>query len=219
METNVSAKIKVGIADDQLLFLKSLSTLINTFSKFEVVLNAINGVQLLAELNSSVVLPDILLIDVNMPEMNGADSVTIITEKYPLIKSAALSIKDDDNSILSMIKGGCCAYLLKDMNPEELERALHEINDKGYYNADTTNLRYRRLILKSNQAPSVKMNEKEKQFLQLACSDLTYKQIASKMFLSEKTIDGYRASLFEKLNVKSRVGLALEAVRQNLFTF
>jgi DNA-binding NarL/FixJ family response regulator len=219
MGTNVSAKIKVGIADDQLLFLKSLSTLINTFSKFEVVLNAINGVQLLAELNSSVVLPDILLIDVNMPEMNGADSVTIITEKYPLIKSAALSIKDDDNSILSMIKGGCCAYLLKDMNPEELERALHEINDKGYYNADTTNLRYRRLILKSNQAPSVKMNEKEKQFLQLACSDLTYKQIASKMFLSEKTIDGYRASLFEKLNVKSRVGMALEAVRQNLFTF
>ena len=219
METNVSTKIKVGIADDQLLFLKSLSSLINTFSKFEVVLNAINGVQLLAELNSSVILPDILLIDVNMPEMNGAESVAIITEKYPLIKSAALSIKDDDDSVLKMIKGGCCAYLLKDMNPEELERALHEINDKGYYNADTTNLRYRRLILRSGQAPSIKMNEKEKQFLQLACSDLTYRQIASKMFLSEKTIDGYRASLFEKLNVKSRVGMALEAVRQNLFTF
>jgi len=151
--------------------------------------------------------------------MNGAEVATLISRKYPTVKLVALSIKDDDDSVLKMIQSGCCAYLLKDMDPEELNTALIEITENGYYNADTTNLQFRRLILRAGQSSAVIMNEKEKQFLKLACSDLTYKQIASKMFLSEKTIDGYRANLFEKFNVKSRVGLALEAVRQNLFFF
>ena len=123
-------------------------------------------------------------------------------------------MNDSDKAIIAMIKAGCCAYLLKDTHPTELEKALHEIHLKGFYNSDTHNINFRRLLQVENEAPVI--TEKEKIFLQYACSDMTYKQIAFEMKLSERTIDGYRMTLFQKLNVQSRVGLALEAIRRDL---
>ena len=117
-------------------------------------------------------------------------------------------------TIISMIKAGCCAYLLKDIHPEDLNKALHEIYYKGYYNADAVNINYRRLL--QHQEKEVQLTDKEKEFLQLACSDATYKQIAATMHLSERTVDGYRENLFRKLNVQSRTGMALEAIRRNI---
>jgi DNA-binding NarL/FixJ family response regulator len=140
----------------------------------------------------------------------------MLSKKYPLIKLVALSMKDDDITIISMLRAGCCAYLLKDIHPDELEKALEEIDEKGYYNADQANINFRRLILAGKKEEANRLTEKEKIFLQYACSDLTYKQIASKMNLAERTIDGYRESIFEKLNVQSRVGMAMEAIRRKL---
>lgn len=209
-------KIKVGVTDDQQLFLKSLCTLINTFPSFEVVVDALNGEDLLQKLATLKVLPDIILLDVNMPVMEGPEAAQRVAEKYPLIRTAALSVKDDDMTVISMIKGGCCAYLLKDIHPNELEKALLEIQEKGFYNGDAFNINYRRLIVAQQQVKTgPNITDKEKKFLQLACSDLTYKQIASKMNVSERTIDGYREVLFEKLNVQSRVGMVMEAIRKN----
>jgi DNA-binding NarL/FixJ family response regulator len=210
-------KIKIGIADDHQLFLKSLSILINSFPSFEIVLDALNGESLLKKLEAAKDHPDILLLDVNMPIMDGAKTAAAISAKYPAIKLVALSMKDDDTSVINMIKSGCCAYLLKDIHPNELEKALNEIYIKGYYNADISNINYRRLIRKTNEEP-VFFSEKERTFLKLACSDKTYKQISSEMNLAERTIDGYRESLFEKLNVQSRVGMVLEALRRDLVT-
>src|SRR5688500_8175117 len=113
-------KIKVGVTDDQQLFLKSLCTLINTFPSFEVVVDALNGEDLLQKLATLKELPDIILLDVNMPVMEGPEAAQRVAEKYPLIRTAALSVKDDDMTVISMIKGGCCAYLLKDIHPNEL---------------------------------------------------------------------------------------------------
>jgi DNA-binding NarL/FixJ family response regulator len=209
-------KIKIGIVDDHQLFLKSLSTLVNTFESFEVVVEALNGKALLQKLQQINVKPDILLIDLNMPVMDGVQTATAVAEEQPQIKTVALSMKDDDTSIIRMLQAGCCAYLLKDIHPNELEKALLEINNNGYYNADAINVNYRRLIIKAHQEQELQLSTNEKKFLQLACSDLTYKQIASKMNLSERTIDGYRESLFQKLNVQSRVGMALEAIRRKL---
>lgn len=209
-------KIKVGVTDDQQLFLKSLCTLINTFPSFEVVVDALNGEDLLQKLATLKELPDIILLDVNMPVMEGPEAARRVAEKYPLIRTAALSVKDDDMTVISMIKGGCCAYLLKDIHPNELEKALLEIQEKGFYNGDAFNINYRRLIVAQQQVKTgPNITDKEKKFLQLACSDLTYKQIASKMNVSERTIDGYREVLFEKLNVQSRVGMVMEAIRKN----
>lgn len=211
-------KITIGIADDQQLFLRSLSKLINSFAGFEVVIEALNGEELLKGMQNLKTAPDIILIDVRMPVMDGPTAVNKITLSYPKVKTVALSMKEDDHSILTMLRAGCSAYLLKDMHPAELEKALKEVYDTGYYNSDSFSTHYRRL-LKHMDLNELKITDREKAFLKLACSDFTYKEIASKMFLSEKTIDGYRDSLFQKLNVKSRVGMALEAIRLELVRF
>jgi len=208
-------KITIGIVDDHQLFLKSLISLIEKFSDVEIVLEALSGEKLLSKLDTMSSVPDIILLDVNMPIMDGAKTAQAISKKYPNIKLVALSMKDDDTSIINMIKAGCCAYLLKDIHPDELEKALGEIHKHGYYNADVANVNYRRLILKTKEE-AVVFSEREMTFLKLSCSDLTYKQIAAEMSLSERTIDGYRESLFEKLKVQSRVGMVLEALRRGL---
>lgn len=209
-------KITVGITDDHQLFLKSLSVLINSFSNFKVVLEALNGQELLNKLAVLSDLPEIILIDVNMPVMNGITTVQKVAEKYPLIKMIALSMKDDDTTIINMIKEGCNAYLQKDIHPDELEKALQQVYTKGIYNGDSFNINYHRLLTHEKQAKTLHLTDKEKLFLQLACSDFTYKKIAADMNISERTVDGYREALFEKLNVQSRVGMVLEAIRREL---
>ena len=216
MKDNKQLKKNIGIVDDQVLFTKSLSALVNTFRGFTTIIDASNGAELLKKLELMHVLPDIILLDVNMPVMDGVDTAEKLSQQYPLIKLVALSIKDDDKTIIDMLKSGCCAYLLKDIHPDELEKALEEIDSKGYYNADAANINYRRLILSNQKEKTGKLSEREMIFLEYACSDLTYKQIAQKMNLSERTIDGYRESVFEKLNVQSRVGMAMEAIRKKM---
>ena len=208
--------ITLGITDDHQLFLKSLSLLISSLEDFTIVVEAMNGKDLIEKLSAKKIEPDIILLDVNMPVMDGRQTAEYLAEKFPAIKLVALSMKDDDDTIISMIRAGCCAYLLKDIHPEELNKALHEIYKKGYYNSDAANINYRRLLQHQEKQNELQLTDKEKQFLQLACSDATYKQIAAVMHVSERTVDGYRENLFKKLNVQSRTGMALEAIRRNL---
>ena len=210
--------ITVGIAEDQQLFLGSLATLISSFDGYTVVVKALNGQELLKQLSLAAHQPDILLLDVNMPVMDGIATARAVTQQFPLIKIAALSIKDDDLTVLSMLRAGCCAYFLKDIHPDELERALGEMYAKGYYNGDQSNVNHRRLLLYAEKEAENALSEREKVFLRLASSDLTYKQIAAEMHLAERTIDGYRDSLFMKLSVQSRVGMVLEGLRRGIIT-
>jgi len=208
--------IQIGIVDDHQLFLKSLGLLIESMKDCKIVIEALNGKDLIKKMEVAKTLPDILFIDVTMPVMDGPSTAVYVNKHFPSIKTVALSMKDDDLNIIRMLKAGCCAYLLKDIHPDELEKALTEVQAKGFYNADAFNINYRRLILKVNENEALHITDREQNFLQLASSDLTYKEIAAQMFLSERTIDGYRESLFEKLNVKSRVGMVLEGIRRNL---
>jgi DNA-binding NarL/FixJ family response regulator len=213
MKKNKHNRTGIGVVDDHQLFVKSLGLLINSFDGFETVVDAVNGDQLLTKLEVLPVLPEILLVDVNMPGKDGAATTAAISGKYPLIKVIALSMNDDDLSIIGMIKAGCCAYLLKGIHPGELEKALQEVSTTGYYNADAHNINYRRLLQHSARQEEMRLSEREIQFLQLACSELTYKEIAAKLFVSERTVDGYRESVFAKMKVQSRVGMVLEALR------
>jgi DNA-binding NarL/FixJ family response regulator len=207
-------KTIIGLVDDHQLFLKSLHLMLESFGVYEVSVEALNGEDLQQKLKTTKQIPDVMLIDVNMPVMDGIATAKWLTQHYPAIKLVALSMNDADTAIIEMIKAGCCAYLLKDTHPNELEKALHEVVTKGYYNADASNINFRRLLLKSNETPAIVLTEKEKQFLSYACSELTYKQVAAEMNLSERTIDGYREALFAKFSVQSRVGLCLEALRK-----
>lgn len=207
-------KTSIGIVDDHQLFLKSLSLMLKSFKVYDVVVEALNGKELQEKIQQGAVVPSIMLIDVNMPVMNGIETAKWLSTNYPQTKLVALSMNDNDAVIIDMIKAGCCAYLLKETHPDELEKALQEIHAKGYYNADASNINFRRLLQSEKEA--VHITDKEKQFLQYACTDMTYKEIAALMFLSERTIDGYRETLFGKLKVQSRVGLAMEAIRKGL---
>jgi DNA-binding NarL/FixJ family response regulator len=215
----MTRKIQIGVADDQLLFLKSLKEMLDRFPAFQVTVEALNGEELLRKLEQVSELPDIILVDVKMPVMGGMEAVALITQRYPAIKLVALSMEDADAMVIGMIKAGCCSYLLKEIHPDELQCALLEIHSRGYYNADTFNRNSRRMLREEKNVLAVRLSVNEEKFLHLACSDLTYKQIASQMHLSERTIDGYREALFEKLNVQSRVGMVLEGIKKKLIVW
>lgn len=208
-------RTSIGFVDDHQLFLKSLSQMVESFGDYDVVIEALNGEDLKKKLAHASTLPDILVIDVNMPVMDGITTATWLTDNYPGIKLIALSMNDKDTAIIKMFKAGCCAYLLKDIHPVELEKALQQVKEKGFYNADSYNINFRRLLLQGEHGSEIKLTPREKEFLSFACSELTYKQIADKMALSERTVDGYREALFQKFHVQSRVGLCLEALRKD----
>jgi DNA-binding NarL/FixJ family response regulator len=206
-------KIPIGIVDDHQLFLKSLALMLESFNNYSVVLMAINGKDLQEKISKEN-LPAIMLIDVNMPVMDGIATATWLKKNYPSIKLVALSMNDTDKTIIAMLKAGCCSYLLKDTHPDAFEKALYEIYLKGFHNADASNINYSMLLRSEKEKISLK--EKEKKFLQYACSELSYKEIASLMNVGERTVDGYREILFKKFNVQTRIGLILEAIRRDL---
>ena len=211
MQAKESTTINIGLVDDHQLFSKSLSLLLSTFENFKVVIDAVNGKDLQVKMAVAPIVPSIMLIDVSMPIMDGKQTTEWLHLAYPNIRLIALSMNDDEATIIKMLKAGCCAYLFKDIHPNELEHALEEVHRVGYYNPA---INFQKLI--DNKEPLSFLNEKETEFLKLACSELTYKEVARKMKVSERSIDGYRETLFEKLNVQSRTGMALEAIRRGL---
>ena len=208
-------KINIGLVDDHQLFSKSLALMVNSFTGFDVVLTARNGKELQEKLSSRP-LPDIMLIDVEMPVMNGLETARWLKQTYPALRLVALSMNAQEQTIIDMINAGCCSYLLKETEPEELERALREVYTKNYYNSELSQTHLATLM--TNHDGDL-LSDKEREFLQLACSELTYRQIASQLNLTERTIDGYREAVFNKLHVRSRTGMVLEAVRRGLVKY
>jgi len=208
--------VTIGLVDDHHLFSKSLELMFGRFSGFEVVLVAENGLDLQMKLKLATVVPDIMIVDVKMPVMDGMQTARWLKANFQSMKLVALSMSEDDVSIINMFKAGCCAYLLKDIHPTEFEAALNQIQAKGFYNSDRLQLNYSQMLNANDERKLPVLTDRELSFLSCACSDLTYRQIAEVMRLSQRTIDGYRESLFQKLNVQSRTGMALEAIRRGL---
>jgi DNA-binding NarL/FixJ family response regulator len=206
-------KIKIGLVDDHQLFLKSLRLMLESIPDFEVVTEASDGLDLQKKLGASGELPDILLVDVDMPRMNGIQTAEWLKKNYPSIKPIALSMSDQEQTVIRMIKAGCRSFLLKDIHPVELEKALREVHTKNYYNSDLHEQQLSALLLGGSHE-NISLSEKEKEFLQHAASDNSYRHIAQLMNVSERSVDGYRESIFNKLKVQSRTGMVLEAIRR-----
>jgi DNA-binding NarL/FixJ family response regulator len=204
---------EIGIVDDHCMFLKCLGSMItDSFDNFTVTMEAGSCMEMKTKLQVLHRPPDIILLDVNMPGVNGIETAKWLTENSPAIKLVALTMNNTDSTIFNMISAGCCSYILKNAHPNELENSLQEIAIKGFCNADSSNINFRKLMDAAKKEAGI--SEKEREFLPYVGTDLTYKQIAAIMGVTERTIDGYRESLFAKLQVQSRQRLAVEILRR-----
>jgi two-component system, NarL family, invasion response regulator UvrY len=213
-------KIKVVLADDHVLLRKGLAGVVNSFGEYEVLFEADNGSHFIEQIKKFGE-PAIVLMDINMPGMDGYETAQWLKEHYPLVNVLALSMYDNEAAIIKMFKAGAKGYILKDSEPPQLKAALDAIHTKGFYYSE---LATGRLINSINKMDDIQaanahlpqLNNREIEFLKLACTEMTYKEIADKMFLSPRTIDGYRDALFEKLQLKTRVGLVMYAIKQGI---
>lgn len=210
-------KILVGVADDHTLLRKALARLISSFENYAVLFEADNGKDVKDKISRHII-PDIILLDVNMPDMDGYETAKWIYKNYPQIKILALSMFTDESIIIRMLRLGAKGYILKNAEPEELKLALDSVMTKDFYLSEYISGKVISGLHKDIDLPEepVQLNDKEREFLQWACSEMTYKDIAVKMFVSPRTVDDYRNALFEKLKVKSRIGLVLYAIRHGM---
>lgn len=213
----------IAIVDDHKLFRDGVAELINGFSNYRVIIEADNGVDLIRQMEDSGKIPEIVLLDINMKEMDGFQTAEWLKQHYPDVKILALSMYENENAIIRMLKAGARGYVLKDIRKNELEHALSSIATKGYYYTDLVTGKLIHIIHsiddpKTGQPSSagISLNAREIEFLKLTCTEMTYKSIAEKMCLSSHTIDGYRDALFEKLNTHSRVGLVMYAIKNKI---
>jgi DNA-binding NarL/FixJ family response regulator len=210
-----NTKSKIIIVDDHQLFSQSLELLLNSFKDFEVINHFENGKVFISYLQENVSTEiDLILLDVNMPVLDGVSTMKWIKENRPDLKVIALSVNDDEEIIIKMITNGAKGYLLKDTSPEIFKDAIISVIEKGFY---FTELVSGMLVKKANDdSKKINLKEKEIVFIKHACTEKTYKEIASEMCLSPKTIDGYRECLFDKLEIKTRIGLVLYAIKHKI---
>ncbi|WP_378185742.1 response regulator [Aquimarina sp. W85] len=206
----------VVIVEDHILLSQALAGLVESFTRFNVLYICKHGKELITRLKDPKNIPDIVLMDINMPIMTGIETTQYLKENHSKIKVLALSVEEDEITILKMLKAGAKGYLLKDTEKSILENALIEVQETGFYHTkNVTNLLLESLQPKTDKQTRLKPREIE--FIKQACTEQTYKEIASTMCLSPKTIEGYRDSIFEKLHLKNRTGLVIYAIKNKIF--
>lgn len=207
------------IVDDHILIAKALRGIIANFEDFEVLYECENGKELITRFQTKKNIPAIVLLDISMPVMDGFETALWLKENHPNILVMALSMQDDDKSVIQMVKNGAKGYLLKNTHPADLEKALKALVTNGFYYPEWAASKVFASIANPtiiNQNHTVIITEREKEFLKYTVSEMNYKEIGEKMFCSSRTVESYRDSLFEKLELKTRVGLAVYAIRNGL---
>ncbi|MGB4938141.1 MAG: response regulator transcription factor [Ferruginibacter sp.] len=213
---------KLILADDHVLLRDALANLINKFDNFSVTALADNGREIINHVENGVT-ADIVLMDLNMPVMDGFEAAKWLVKNKPDMKIIILTMYDSEIALIRMLQAGVDGFLKKDINPNELKLALLTVAEGDYYYSNHMTVKIASLFKtnefnQSNLERSI-LNDIEIDFLKLASTEMTYKEIAQKMHLSPRNIDSYRDALFSKLDVKSRVGLVIYAVKNGIVTF
>lgn len=211
--------IVVALADDHQLVRNSIARLVESFPRCFVVFQADNGEDMINYLKKkTTIYPDILLLDISMPIMDGFETVTELTKSFPSIRVIALTMNTSEQSVVKMLKKGARGFLSKNTEAHELQRAIETVYDKGFYLPEEFSWKLASGIRDINDMPAEpsELSEKEKEFLRFNCSDLTTDGIAKKMFVSARTVEGYRIGLYEKLKVRTRMGLAFYAIQNGI---
>jgi len=210
---------EIALVDDHILLRQGLASLIKTFDGYKVLFEADNGMDLIEKLNGHN--PAAVLLDINMPKMDGFETAAWLKQNHPSIKILALSMSDEEETIIKMLQAGAHGYILKNTTPEELKKGLDAIISKGYYLNDEIGLNvFNSLTHKSNKPEEAFdisiLNQKEIQFIKLSCTELSYLEIAEKMSISPKTIDFYKLNLEKKIGIKNRVTLVMFALKNGI---
>jgi DNA-binding NarL/FixJ family response regulator len=219
---NQAVKIKVALADDHVLLRTALASLVNNFSDCSVVIQASNGRELIERLEQGP-LPDVLLLDLNMPTLDGMETALWLQSHYPGIHVLMLTMYDSELALIRLLQAGVKGFLKKDIHPDELRYAIQSVMQSGfYYSHDTTGKLVNLFRKQGDGLSSISKNmlsPTDISFLKLASTELTYKEIARQMNLNPRTVDNLRDSLFQKLSVKSRIGLVIYAIKHGIVTF
>ncbi len=216
-------KIKVALADDHVLLRSALASLINNSEDSAVIIQASNGHELIEQLQRGV-LPDVVLLDLNMPQMDGIECAKWLQQNYPDIHVLMLTMYDSELALIRLLKAGVKGFLKKDIHPDELRFAIQSVVHSGFYYSHSATGKLVNLFRKQSEGHGISLeksmlSDTDIRFLQLACTEMTYKEIAQKMSLNPRAVDNLRDSLFQKLTIRSRVGLAMYAIRHGLVTF
>jgi DNA-binding NarL/FixJ family response regulator len=211
---------KVALVDDHEMLRSGLAGLISTFPDFKVISEAGNGKEFIDNLNKEE-LPDIVLLDITMPIMDGYETALWIKNELPNTKILVLSMLSNDMAIIRMLRNGVKGYILKESKPAILKQAMESIKNNDFYVNELVRDKLVNYITNENDADVnttklLNITEGEVQFLHWLCMDKSYKEIAKEMFVSVRTIDTHRDNLFKKLEVNTRVGLVVFAMKHGI---
>ena len=211
--------IKIALADDYKIFREGLKVSLTADKQISIIHEADNGEDLLSNIEKEK--PDVILMDLKMPIMDGMEATQIIRKKYPEIKILVVSMYDDDKFIIHLMEIGANGYLLKNAEPDEIRKAIFSVTDNGYYFNDLVNKALlKKLVIRSNIKPSfnenVELTERELEVLKLICEEKTATEIGKEIFLSPRSVEGIRQRLIEKVGVRNMAGLVMFAAKSGI---
>jgi DNA-binding NarL/FixJ family response regulator len=221
-------KIRIGLIEDQFLFRKGMKAILESWPEFEVVLEAAEGYSIISLLTNATLVPNVLLVDLSLPPtkegkvFSGLEVTKAVRAHYPAIKILILSVHDNDNFISELILNGAHGYLVKDSDPQEVYDAIIAVHEHGtYINKRSLQAIQKRANNKLNEKQrldgTIQLTKREIEILQLVCKELTTEEIAEKLFISIKTVNGHRNNLLQKTGCHNSVGLVNFAMRHKLF--